>query len=101
VNNTGSDLRADQTLVINSGPRYERLAAAHGENYALVYTYTGKNIQVRMGKIAGKKVKASWYDPRTGKYTDAGTFTNTGTRVFDPPGNVMAGNDWILLLKTI
>ncbi len=94
------DRRGDQTLVINNGKRYDRVAAARGTDYALLYTYTGKNIQVQMGKIAGKKVLASWFDPRTGEYTEAGSFPNSGTRSFDPPGKPAPGNDWVLILKT-
>jgi len=50
-----------------------------------------------MDVIAGAKVKAWWFDPRTGRATDAGTFGNSGEREFMPPG---AGEllDWVLVL---
>jgi hypothetical protein len=89
----------DQSLVINNGERYERVAATRGKDYALLYTYTGRKIQVQMGKIPGSMVKASWFDPRTGKYTDAGKHENKGIKEFDPPGEEGNGNDWVLVLK--
>ena len=51
-----------------------------------------------MGKITGKHVRASWYDPRTGQTQVIGTFANRGTRLFTPPGRPAPGNDWALLL---
>lgn len=96
----GTGRREDQALVINNGKRYERVAAARGADYALLYTYTGKNIQVQLGKISGKKISASWFNPRTGEHTTAGSFPNSGIRSFDPPGTPAPGNDWVLILKT-
>jgi Protein of unknown function (DUF4038)/Putative collagen-binding domain of a collagenase len=65
--------------------------------YAMVYVPVGKKFQVRMNKIAGEKVKAWWFDPRTGKATDIGTFPNTGVREFVPE-NLGELTDWVLVL---
>ena len=89
----------DQSLVVNSGERYNRIAATRGKDYALFYTYTGRNIKVQMGKIPGTMLSASWYDPRTGKSTDAGKVENKGIKEFNPPGEEKNGNDWVLVLK--
>ena len=62
--------------------------------------YTGRNFAVQMGKISGKTVKASWYDPRNGTKKPVGSFPNKGIKEFDPPGNEKEGNDWVLLLET-
>jgi len=88
----------DQSLVPDSGPRYERVAASRGKSYAIAYTYTGRPFHVQMGKISGKRVRAAWFDPRTGRATPIGTFANTGKRLFTPPGTPAPGNDWALLL---
>ena len=90
----------DESIVANNGERYDYLAASKGNNYAFIYTWTGRNITVNMGKISGHNVKASWYDPRTGKYTSAGKMVNTGKKVFDPPGKPANGNDWVLVLES-
>jgi hypothetical protein len=89
----------DQSLVVNTGERYNNILATRGNNYAFIYTYTGRTINVVMGKIGGTTVKARWYDPRTGTYTGAGTHQNTGIKEFDPPGDEKEGNDWVLVLE--
>ena len=88
----------DQSLVAENGEKYDYLVATRGADYAFIYTYTGRNIKVNMGKIGGDKVKASWFNPRDGKTTEIGEFPNTGTHEFDPPAEVKAGNDWVLIL---
>jgi hypothetical protein len=92
----------DQTLVAGkNGEKYERVIATRGEEFALLYTYTGLNFSVQLGKIDGDEVKASWFDPRTGKITPIGEFENKGIKEFNPPGEPANGNDWVLVLEEI
>jgi Protein of unknown function (DUF4038)/Putative collagen-binding domain of a collagenase len=65
--------------------------------YAMVYAPIGRPFSVRMSSIAGAKVKAWWFNPRTGGATAIGTFANTGERTFTPPdqGETL---DWVLVL---
>jgi hypothetical protein len=86
-------------IIVNQGARYDRLAAARGENYAFIYTYTGRRIDLKMGFLKGRTVKFSWYDPREGHYLKIGKIPNDGFPSFDPPGAEKAGNDWILVLE--
>jgi hypothetical protein len=88
----------DQSLITDSGKRYDRVAATRGRSYAIAYTYTGRPFHVRMGKISGRQVHAAWFDPRTGASRAIGTFPNTGIRLFTPPGKTQPGNDWALVL---
>lgn len=89
----------DQSLIAEKqGERYNYIIGTRGENYAMLYTYTGRTIPVAMGKIAGEKINASWFDPRTGEYTKIGEFENSGIKTFDAPGDVEEGNDWVLVL---
>ncbi|MCB9334184.1 MAG: glycoside hydrolase family 140 protein [Lewinellaceae bacterium] len=91
----------DQSLLASEpGVRYDYQAATRGKDYALIYTYNGRDIAVSMGKIDGTKVKSSWFNPRNGERTSIGVFENTGTRNFDPPGVVEDGNDWVLVLES-
>jgi hypothetical protein len=55
-------------------------------------------VGIHMNKIAGKNVKAQWYDPREGTWREIGSFTNTGTREFVPP-STGEQNDWVLVLE--
>jgi len=55
---------------------------------------------VRMDKLAGPKVRAFWFDPRTGHATVIGEFPNTGEREFTPPTSG-ENNDWVLVLDDV
>jgi hypothetical protein len=90
----------DQSMLVENGEKYDRIFATRGEDYAFIYTYNGSNMKVAMGKIKGDKVKACWFDPRTGKYKDIGKFANNGVQTFDPPGEKQDGNDWVLVLES-
>lgn len=89
----------DQSLIAENGERYDRLLATRGKDYALIYTWNGREMKVNMGKIGGAKVNASWYDPRTGKTKVLGKIKNKGIKTFNPPGEVRNGNDWVLVLE--
>ncbi len=66
-------------------------------SYAMVYAPVGRTFKVRMDKITGAKVKAWWFNPRTGTAEAIGEFPNTGERGFTPPqpGEQL---DWVLVL---
>ena len=66
-------------------------------SYAMVYAPVGRPFSVRMSAITGARVKAWWFNPRTGAATAIGSFANTGQREFTPPdrGEML---DWILVL---
>ncbi|OJV18026.1 MAG: glycoside hydrolase [Dyadobacter sp. 50-39] len=89
----------DQSLIAENGERYDRLLATRGRDYALIYTWNGRQMKVNMGKIGGSKVNASWYDPRTGETKVLGKVENRGVKTFNPPGEVRNGNDWVLVLE--
>ena len=89
----------DQSLLAENGERYDRLLATRGKDYALIYTWNGRDMKINMGKIGGAKLNVSWYDPRTGQTRVLGKVTNRGIKTFDPPGEVRNGNDWVLVLE--
>ena len=91
----------DQSLIAaEQGERYDYQAATRGEKYAFIYTYNGRNINVNMTRLDADKIKASWYNPRTGEETLSGTYENEDIVAFDPPGEPENGNDWILILDS-
>ena len=65
--------------------------------YAMVYVPSGRPFTARTSVIAGPKVKAWWFNPRTGTASAIGEFANTGQREFEPPepGELL---DWVLVL---
>lgn len=92
----------DQSLIAgNPGEKYEYLVATRGRDFALVYTYTGREMEITMGKTEGAKVEASWFNPRNGEQHSLGEIENKGVRSFDPPGVEEEGNDWVLVLESL
>lgn len=87
----------DQSLVAEAHSGGERIQATRGEDYAFIYSTAGLPIRVHLGKISGKKIKAAWFDPRTGYAFPIGDFKNTGSREFIPPSQGR-DNDWVLIL---
>ena len=85
------------TSVPGAGTRRYVATRDEAGTYAMVYAPIGRPFSVRMDKIRGEKVKAWWFNPRTGRATSIGEFPNTGTRKFTPPD---AGEhlDWVLVL---
>lgn len=91
----------DQSMVLNQGTRYNYLAATRGKDYALIYTYNGRNALIDLSKISGDWIEASWFNPRNGQTTLIGKIKNTKLQEFNPPGEPKDGNDWVLVLKSI
>ncbi len=87
----------DQGLIVTNYPLMDNIQAMKSTSSALIYSATGKPIDVRMGRISGQEVLAHWFNPRTGDVIYAGKFANSGTRIFTP-SSAGRGNDWVLLL---
>ena len=70
---------------------------------ALAYLPSGQPIVVDMARIAGRRVRAQWYDPTTGKYVTVpgSPLAGRGRRTFTPPDKNHGGDeDWVLVLST-
>jgi hypothetical protein len=81
--------------------RYRFVATRDEEGrYAMVYAPIGRSFKVRMSKIRGERVKAWWYDPRTGEAKLLREFTNHGEQLFSPP-NPGEQLDWVLVLDDV
>ena len=88
----------DQSLIEeNNYDAHQRVQATRGKDYAFIYTAYGKPFTLNPGKIAGKTLRAQWYNPRTGESTDAGEIENSKKHVFTPP-TTGYGHDWVLVL---
>lgn len=88
----------DQSLVASELTGADHISATRGDGYAFIYSAQGRRFNVNFGKVSGaEKVKASWYNPRTGDVTAAGEFDNRGTREFVCPAEGF-GADWVLVL---
>jgi acetyl esterase/lipase len=84
------------------GAGHQQAATASDGSYLLAYTPLGAPLRVRLERLRGPSVRATWFDPRTGAETAIGTFPATGVRSFDPPGTSPSrGNDWVLVLDAV
>jgi hypothetical protein len=64
----------DQSVVLDNGKQYERLAATRGTDYLLVYNYTSRDMKIDLSKISGSKKKVWWMNAGTGRLTWLGEY---------------------------
>lgn len=81
-------------VTAGSGERYERVVATRGDGYVMAYAYLGKPFTLRTDSIAGERLRAWWYDPRTGEAREIGEFDNAGELALEPPSE----QDWAVVL---
>lgn len=103
-----NEMQPDQSLIVSGqGDCANYIPAIRGKSYALIYIPSGGKPEIRLGKISGQKINATWFNPRTGETTLIGEFENRGTRSFDVPGMSKEltwlrsgrGCDWVLVLE--
>ena len=87
---------ADQSIIAGqNGERYDRNIATRGNDYLLVYNYSGKPMQIDLTKISGQK-KNVWvmnpadgtlkflgeYDSKVTEFANDGAYLRSSDRVF-------------------
>jgi len=103
--------------MVTMGIRSNRLQVTRSRkgDYAMIYSANGRNICLKMNRLAAPMMNAFWFNPRNGKwrvkdsdFTDPRPFVENipsgqgvPIREFDPPGSVGDGNDWVLVLKAV
>ncbi len=87
----------DQSIIAGqNGERYDRIIATRGDDYLLVYNYSGKPMSIDLTKISGKKKNVWWMNPSTGTLTYVGEMDSQVTDfVEDAP--YMLGSDRVLI----
>jgi hypothetical protein len=81
----------------------DHVGAAATPDGTLLVAYVGPahtgSFTLDMTAMSGATVRARWFNPTTAAYSSAGSFPNTGTHAFTPPGNNGSGfSDWVLVL---
>ena len=66
----------DQSIVLDNGTQYDRLAATRGTDYLLVYNYTSRMMKIDLRKISGDKKHVWWMNAGTGRLTYLGLYDN-------------------------
>jgi hypothetical protein len=78
---------------------YATAARTTDGKLVMAYLPDIRRITIDMTKLSGQ-VTARWFDPSNATFTAIGTFANTGTQNFTPPGNNGDGDgDWVLVLE--
>lgn len=87
----------DQTVIAGqNGERYDRAVATRGNDYLLVYNYTGRPLQIDLKKITGEKKNVWWYSPDNGELEYVGEFDN-GVAIFNFEGVYKKDRDKVLI----
>ncbi len=76
-----------------------KLIACSGEGYCMVYSPTGKNIVVDTSKIAFTIYTSQWFNPKNGTLSKANYSSEKDCFTYNPPGEIIRGNDWVLILS--
>ncbi|RYD72188.1 MAG: hypothetical protein EOP84_23595 [Verrucomicrobiaceae bacterium] len=92
----------DQMListVIMDGPTHIQATRDSKGTYAFVYSASGNPFAVDFSRLSGKRLKAWWFDPRTGKAEVHAEemYNELGPVDFKPPTSG-DGQDWVLVL---
>ncbi len=88
---------ADQGVVAGqNGERYDRVIATRGEDYLLVYNYSGKPMSVDLGRISGSRKNVWWMDPSDGSLTYVGEM-DSGVTEFSYDAAYLRGSDRVLI----
>ncbi len=84
-------------LLASPGAGANKQVATRGKRYAMFYSPSGLPIRANLSNLEGKRVSASWYDPRTGEWRHEGIRDNKGEAVYIPPSSGR-NEDWVLVL---
>jgi Protein of unknown function (DUF4038)/Putative collagen-binding domain of a collagenase len=79
-------------------------ATAADGSFALAYEETSRRLRVSMARLSGPRVRARWYDPSDGTYTEVNgsPFARSSTVFLAAPRRNAAGySDWVLVLEAI
>lgn len=68
-----------------------------GGRYAMVYAPTSRPFTVQAGAVRDARVRAWWFDPRTGRATAIGVVDGGAPATFTPPASGES-LDWVLVL---
>ncbi len=87
----------DQSVIAGAnGERYDRAIATRGNDYLLVYNYTGRPMQIDLSKISGSKKNVWWYNTKNGQLTYIGEF-DSKVVAFQHDSGYCSGNDQVLI----
>ena len=88
---------ADQSVIAGqNGERYDRNIATRGNDYLLVYNYSGKPMQLDLTKISGQKKNVWVMNPSDGSLKYLGEYDSKVTE-FANDGAYLRGSDRVFI----
>lgn len=85
-----------QVIAGTNGERYDRAVATRGNDYLMVYNYSGRPMQIDLTRISGDEKDVWWYAAKDGKLEYVGRFPSKVT-TFQHDSGYMSGNDQVLI----
>jgi hypothetical protein len=92
-------LTPDQSLLasgVASDAGLNVAARSDDGSCVVIYLAEARRVSIRMAKLSGGPMRATWIEPKSGVRTPAGTYPNTGEQSFAPPDG---WEDAVLLLE--
>jgi hypothetical protein len=93
----------NQALILNDNPEdqgYIVSAIGLDNDFIIAYTPVGRPIQLDLSKIGSNKVKAFWYNPRSGESLLIDTFYTSERPIFKPWATGR-GSDFLLIILDV
>jgi hypothetical protein len=88
----------DQSIIAGqNGERYDRAIATRGNDYLLVYNYSGRPMKIDLSKISGTKKNCWWFNPKNGDLQFLGEFDGNKITDFQIDAAYESGNDRVLI----
>lgn len=81
------------------GEEHIQAAKAEDGSFAIIYLPLGNPVSIHLSSIAGKNVKALWYNTENGEFSEAGVYPNSGAQTFSVPGGEGV-KDWVLVISS-
>ena len=87
--------KPDQSVIVGEiGERYNRLTALRGNDFILVYNYTGRQMKINLSPLPKIDLKAWYFSPSTGEITPIDMHRKGSIAIFNPED----GKDVVLII---
>ncbi len=90
--------RNDQSVITSpNGERYDRIIATRGNDYLMVYNYSGRPMQIDLTRITGKKKNVWLMNPADGSLSFLGEYDSRKAQDFTFDGAYLRQSDRVLI----
>lgn len=103
LKNIPSQLVPDQAIILTKFAKdstYISAATTADHSLTAVYLAKGQKVKLSLHHFKSDLVSCTWYNPKTGKYTNSFVNTSGQDLEFSPPKSGI-NKDWLLVLKAI